>query len=164
MGKVRSLLESSAIVFFGGLIYTVLNWVPILGSAVVGLLVGYKAGGGFRRGFNHGVYAASFGAVLLAYLIASQGILETSGQSLVLTVFIGWVLLVWNAFGVLLAGVFAGAAAVGKGFYSLIPLELFGGFSDATPPNGVRYVICPSCGQGNLERAKTCVSCGSDLT
>ncbi|MFH1055727.1 MAG: hypothetical protein V1744_06500 [Candidatus Altiarchaeota archaeon] len=156
---VRSVLSISA----GALFYAALNWVPVIGPLSVGAFTGYVVGGGFKRGFNHGICASTAGAILVAYLLASYNILPTTGTNTLLKAFTIWVLLVWNITGILFAGVGGGFGAVGKDLQTMIPKGIHDMISPPKTKPGVNYMICKNCGQGNVEAAETCVSCNIKL-
>ncbi len=157
----KTILRSAASVAVGALLYPVFNWVPILGALAVGLSVGYAVGGGFRRGFNHAIVSSLLGALALAYVILYSNVLAGLGNAL--TLFIVWVLVVWNTVSIAFAGVGGGFGAVGKEIHSLIPWEIREFMFPRRERSGTDYIICPICGQGNVQSATTCVSCGHQL-
>jgi hypothetical protein len=155
-------LRSILAVIGGGILYAVLNWVPLAGPVAAGLATGYSVGGGFGRGFKHAVYASSAGAVLVAYVLSSYGILDSAALTAPMFLFVTWILIVWNLVGVFLAGIAGGFGAVGKDIRSLIPRNLAKIFVRRSN-DGVDYSICPGCGQGNVSSAQTCIGCGRNL-
>ncbi len=157
MKSAPDLMKRAAYVLVGALFYTVLNWVPIVGALAVGFFIGYCSGGGFKRGFRDSLSAAILGAVIVLYLIVSSGVVSMDGKDLVLTAFIYWVILVWNIIAALVAGVGGGMGAWGKNLWTLIPDEWF---DDKNDRSGTEYVICESCGHGNVSTANACMTCG----
>ncbi|MBU0761604.1 MAG: hypothetical protein KKD39_01135 [Candidatus Altiarchaeota archaeon] len=154
-GRIRSLV----FIVCGALLYTVLNWVPILGALIVGLVVSFGSGDGFRRGFRNGISAGLLGLAMVFYLVVANNILPYEGKDLVLTLFIYWILLVWNVLGAFIVGLGAGFGCWGRSIKTLLPPEWF---DDKNDSRGAEYRIC-SCGQGNNANAKTCSKCSSEL-
>jgi|GEM_PF-4766416 len=149
--------REAAAVLLGAAAYTVLSWVPIAGPFISGAIVGYGVSGGFKRGMRWAALSAGMGCGALAYLILSTGILAWGGNQIVLSAFIGWVLIVYSAFGVLFASLGGGIAAadIGSIFRFGFPK------GDERPrPDEIEYVLCPSCGHGRKASAKACDSCG----
>ena len=163
MPGTKKILRSIAAVTGGAVLYALLNWIPLAGPFAVGLAVGYVVGGGFKRGLRHGLYGGLIGSLILACLLAHYRILAAEGMSSLLAFFIAWVLLVWNALGVSLAALGGGFGAVGRDIHSLIPKDIRDNLFPRADGTGVDYTICPSCGQGNVKSASTCVSCGATL-
>jgi len=157
-GIIRRLFAS----LFGGLLYVALNWIPIIGPFAVGVLTGYLVGGGFRQGFKYGAYAAAIGSAITAYLLLKYG-LGSEPVNTMLLLFLGWVLVIWNTAGVVVAGLGGGFGAIGKDIKSVIPQDLIKMFRPSAPKPSTDYIICPMCGQGNVSEAKTCIGCGKPL-
>jgi len=161
MGSVQNILRSVSTIILGALLYTGLNWIPIIGPALVGALCGYWVGGGFKRGFNHAIAASVLGTLIIAYVFASGNLLEHAGPTL--GTFILWMLLVWNASGIVFTSIGGGLGAIGKDMANIIPQGIKDAFSPPKPKSGLNYALCPVCGQGNVEGATTCVSCGNTI-
>ena len=163
MASWKSILKSAVYVLAGALAYAALNWIPVLGPLSLGIFVGYGVGGGFGRGFRHGAASAVLGTLIVAYLFLQGGVLEPIASNRLLTVFILWVLLVWNCVGIFAAAMGGGAGAVGKDLKTLIPREIRDMLSARKEKPAQDYMICQACGQGNVASATTCISCGHAL-
>jgi hypothetical protein len=163
MGSAGKTVKDAGSVLVGGLIYSVLNWVPIFGALSAGAFTGYSVGGGFGRGFKAAVYSAAVGTLLTLYLLLEYAVGDLSGVNKVLLIFMAWVLVVWHMAGMLLCGIGGGFGAVGKDIRSIIPQGLQDMFEKTAQKGGVDYIICPNCGQGNVSAAKTCVGCSKSL-
>jgi hypothetical protein len=163
MPDLKGKLRSAAAVVFGGLLYAVLNWIPLVGPLVMGMITGYWVGGGFTNGFRHASVAAALGSTLVAFLLAQYGLTDASGVTTPMIFFIVWVLMVWNIAGIILGGIGGGLGAIGRDLHQLIPEAVRDKFREPMAKSGVEYIICPGCGQGNLSSAAACIGCGRAL-
>ena len=156
------MLRSAAAVLAGGIIYSALTWVPLVGPFATGVLVGWWTGGGFLKGLRNAAYAASLGSIIVFYMIAAYGLPPAGTQAPINLVFL-WMLLIWNVTSIIVAGAGGGIGALSRDVRTLIPTNLMESLSQHKPRKGVEYRICPSCGQGNVESAKTCIGCAKPL-
>jgi hypothetical protein len=160
---IREAVKSAAAVLSGAALYAALNFIPLMGPISAGAFVGYSAGGGFGRGFRLAFWAAALGAAAVFYLVFAYGLGAAGGAGAAATIILGWMLLVWNAEGVLLAALGGGFGALGKDVRTVIPPNLFELFGKRSPGKAVDYLICPTCGQGNQQTDATCGNCGQGL-
>ncbi len=146
----------------GAAVYSALNWVPLVGPLATGFMVGWWAGGGFMKGLRNAAYAASLGSLIVFYLIAAYVLSPAPAQAPVNLVLL-WMLLAWNVTNIIVAAAGGGIGALGSDIRSIIPANLMDSLSRQKPRTGVEYRICPACGQGNVESAKTCIGCARPM-
>ncbi|MFH0861796.1 MAG: DUF5518 domain-containing protein [Candidatus Altiarchaeota archaeon] len=163
MSGIEKTAKTVFAVIVGAVLYSILNWIPLLGAAAAGAYTGYGSGGGFRRGFRNAAYAATIGGLLVICLAYVYALTDLTGANKTLIMFVGWVLLVWHIAGVLIAGLAGGLGAVGNDINKLIPTGLREVITKPRKKSAVDYAICPGCGQGNVVSAKTCIGCGIGL-
>lgn len=156
-------LKAMAAVSAGAVLYSILNWIPLIGATAAGAFTGFTIGGGFNRGFRHAVYAAAIGTIAVFFLLAKFAMRGMAADNKLLLIFTGWVFLVWNMVGIFLSGIAGGLGAIGKDINQIIPPAVKEVFTSARKKAGIDYMICPSCGQGNVASAKTCIGCGMKL-
>jgi hypothetical protein len=163
MADIKTALKVAGAAIAGGLLYVVLNIIPLIGPLAAGFLTGYWAGGGFKRGFKTAALGAVVGSIAVAYAFIRFGISDSAGVSQLMLLFMAWVLLVWNLVGILLAAVGGGVGALGKEVYTVIPKNLIDSFKVGKDTPGLEYMVCPECGQGNVTSATSCIGCGKPL-
>ncbi|MFH1125787.1 MAG: zinc ribbon domain-containing protein [Candidatus Altiarchaeota archaeon] len=192
MLDLKKAAGTTALVLFGGILYTGLNWIPVLGPLAVGFIVGYRIKGSPSEGFRTGIYSASIGTILIALLLSEIGLFSTPETATIAVILITWILFIWNLVGILLAGLggIAGslAAQAKKMFGAIapgiatIPLNISLGIPKPRsvlrlrPPhtsqqekhtsdaeNRIRFAICPHCGSSNPEQNPSCETCGGKL-
>jgi hypothetical protein len=154
-------LDKTAVfyIFLGGVVYTVLNWIPLVGAFLVGLLVSRGFDKNIRESFIGGALSGLLGSFIVFYLILSNEILSLSGEAIVLSGFILWTLLVWNIISVILVGVGSSIGSFGRGLAGFLPPEWF----DSKADKYTEYRICSGCSRGNPSNASVCVFCGGEL-
>jgi hypothetical protein len=149
MAEYIAKIRAAASVLVGAVLYSLLNWIPLIGPFAAGVLVGYLVGGGFNRGLRHAAVSAALGAAAIAYALVFYDPLSLRTVPAVTLLFISWILLVWNTAGIAVASIGGGFGAVGKDLHSFLP-RLVEQLTPKTRPNrGIDYLFCPVCGQGN---------------
>jgi hypothetical protein len=145
-------------VIAGSLLYTILNWVPIIGPLCSGFVAGWVARCGARRGFTVGILSAAIGFLAILYLAYSVNLRIVSIWDILLL----WIFLVWNLAGFLFSGIGSTlGSALSEPIDLLSKLQRHGKTgAGGKGRDAMVYVICPNCGFGNNEKNEYCSSCG----
>lgn len=151
----------------GSVLYTGLNWIPLVGPLTVGFIASRISGGGLKRGFNAGIYSGLGGFTILMFSLHHFGILgqlfASSGLSTLAGLLLVWIIFLWNLVGILFCGVGGLLGAMVERTRRVFELghrftaELF------TGPRPATYVVCPNCGAGNPNTTDHCRTCGIPL-
>jgi len=157
MANLWKYLRSMMGIIAGGILYSAVVWIPIIGSFMTGFVTGYISKGDMKRGFFVGLLSGICGFTLLIYLIT--GHLSVISNEII-NILILWVITLWNITGIFFSGL---GGAIGA-MTSLSSDIFVGKWRSKSGVGKVKtYIICPNCGSSNSESAKTCRSCGTVL-
>ena len=160
MGLMNSLgrfFSEGVGVLAGGLIYSAFNLIPLIGPFAAGFAASVFFCGGVGRAFKLGILGGFLGATIFLLALIKLEFLNLSAGALPAFI-LGWILLVWNAFGLLACGLGAAAGVMARDVG-----RFYGSFfrRQGQPEDCVVYRICPVCNEGTPEKAGFCVKCGS---
>lgn len=157
MVNLRGCLRGIVGIIAGGILYSAMIWIPIIGPFITGFITGYVSRGGIKRGFFAGLLSGICGFTLLIYLITSH-LSVISGE--IINILVLWIITLWN-----ITGIFFSALGGAIGAMTSLSSDIFvGRWKSKTRISRVKtYIICPNCGSSNPESAKTCRSCGTVL-
>jgi hypothetical protein len=163
--KLNKSLSYVLTLLVGCLTYVGINWIPIAGPLIVGVVVGYLRRVGPKDGFKTGIYSGILGFAVIAFLFYRAHVFNLDGVGKLTSILILWVFLLWNIVGILLAGV--GGAVSSMVFHAH---DFFGRVFDYAPERShskddvTSYLICSNCGMGVSEGSVDCPSCGGKIT
>ncbi len=138
----------------GAVGYALFSWIPLAGPAFVGLLIGYGVGNGMMHSGRAGAIAGIAGSAINAYIIYSFGLFGALDNP-ALALFMMWLVAVYNIVSIAVCAGSAALASVTNSIGSLFNFDFGRASSD-----GVDYVICGSCGVGNMDVFDECKGCG----
>lgn len=193
MAELKKTVLTAAAIISGGVLYMLLNWIPIVGPLAAGFAVGYTLKENPLNSFRAGAYSAAIGWLTLIVLLGRAGFFNPSEIGNLTLLLVIWILVVWNFFGILLAGVggvigsLAGHAkrmvdaltpAMAAFPFSVSfgvpkpqrvirlrppPMEGQEKQNNVEEEKRIRFSICPNCGSSNPSSNRKCDSCGWTL-
>ena len=147
MPKLRNIFSFFLSIIVGSFLYVILNLVPIAGPIAVGVVAGKFSGNDMKRGFFAGLFSGIVG-FLLVFFVFYRWIYE---WGIFGKLFIGLILIVWNFFAIVFAGI---GGVIGAGFFKEKKKEKVNREERKT------LVLCKKCKAANPKENKYCNSCG----
>lgn len=146
LSQIRGYPRDLLSIAVGSALYIVLNWIPILGPFLSGMVAGSLSKGYWKKGATIGLFSAVLGFLFLAlFIFPLWGIYQN--------VLVLWILLLWNLIAIVfstLGGLFGSMGSLASSFQKF-------------QPPGRALVICPSCGESNPEGTTRCRICGNEI-
>lgn len=161
MSKIGGFLLAAVSVIFGGIMYSLMNWVPIIGPLMVGVFIGRSVKGGVKRAVTAGVLCVVVGVVVLLKYVLDLSLLA---NILFLWMFVVWhiVCLFFVVVGCLMGSMMSSTSA----FFSQSK-KFVGGmhkYRSVGQEDEVKtFMICPRCGHSTPEGVPNCSYCGTSF-
>ncbi|MBD3260787.1 MAG: hypothetical protein GF334_03785 [Candidatus Altiarchaeales archaeon] len=157
--NISEKVRPAAAVAAGGILYSFLNLIPIVGWIIPGATAAITIKKNPKTGFQAGVSAGLIGFAASTYILFAFG-LFTEVANTALKLLIVWFYLLWHASAIFFSGC---GGALASGIKLLEDHPLISPFKSFAGNEGSKYVVCKRCGRGNQEQSGSCENCGEEV-